>query len=412
MRSKQSDKFPIMSLQFLHTQAKLLLTPEYQRGPVWKTSQKQLLLDSLMHDFDVPKLYFRRIDRDGYEFEVVDGQQRLRTIFEFLDDEFKIKADADPVGELRIAGKLFSKLDTSLQMRLQQVNLDVVQLIGYSDEDIEDMFLRLQNGTTLTAAEKRKAIHGTMRDVVDELSKHKAFELVAIPPSHDGYQDAVAKVLHQLLAGAVTEIRPTSIENTYRRYPAITMDNPQVLRLKRFLTFLTAAFKEKQSPRLKKYSFVTLGVLVPELLDAYDLQTHASEFAEAYLDFELARVENEGLPENEQDSALSAFTDAARSDSIPAMKYRFEYLRDYFLAQIPDLKAKDPNRAFTADQRMAIFRRDRGACQAPGCSAICDENDFHADHVIPHSKGGATSVGNGRVLCPTCNLKLGASGDY
>lgn len=411
-RSKKSEKYPVSNLDFLYREHKLKLDPEYQRGPVWKASQKQLLIDSLLQGFDVPKLYFRQVDDPIYKFEVVDGQQRLRSIIEFLDGGFKIKDDADPVDGFVVGGLRFSELDVTLQMLFRQINLDLIELIDYSQEDVEDMFLRLQNGTTLHAAEKRKSIPGNMRAVVKTLSAHKAFKLAAFPAAHDGYQDAVAKALHQLLAGGVTDIRPTSLENTYRNHPSITVDDPQVKRLKQAMAFLVTAFKDRTNPQLKKYAYITLGVLLPELLDTYDLSKHAAEFADVYLKFQDDRVKNEEKPENKQDSALAAFTDAARSDTIPAMKYRYEYLRDRIAADIPSLAARDRNRTFSPEQRMAIFRRDKGICQAPGCKTVCDESDFHADHIVPHSKGGPTSVENGRVLCPKHNLTLGDREDY
>jgi len=55
-------------------------TPDYQRPPAWTRKQKQLLIDSILREYDIPKMYWRSINRDdGVKFEVIDGQQRLRT---------------------------------------------------------------------------------------------------------------------------------------------------------------------------------------------------------------------------------------------------------------------------------------------------------------------------------------------
>ena len=103
-KAKHSDPYLLGNLNFLHEQGKLWLNPTYQREAVWTLSQKQLLIDSLLVEIDVPKLYFREIDKDTYEFEVVDGQQRLRTIFEFFNNEFKMPKDADDVDGYSITG--------------------------------------------------------------------------------------------------------------------------------------------------------------------------------------------------------------------------------------------------------------------------------------------------------------------
>ena len=70
--------------------------PQYQRGSVWTRKQKQLLMDSILRGMDIPKLYLRAIGEDGnrgYTLEVVDGQQRLRAIWEFFDGEYPLSKD-------------------------------------------------------------------------------------------------------------------------------------------------------------------------------------------------------------------------------------------------------------------------------------------------------------------------------
>ncbi len=62
-------------------------------------------------------------------------------------------------------------------------------------------------------------------------------------------------------------------------------------------------------------------------------------------------------------------------------------------------------RSFSIKEKLAIFVAYNGKC------AICGERlnaNWHADHIIPFSKGGSTDVTNGQALCPKCNLKKGA----
>lgn len=405
-KSKGTRPFSVGNLKWLYDSHKLWLNPEYQREAVWTRSQQQLLIDSLLRDIDVPKIYFREVDRDGYDFEVVDGQQRLRAIFNFMANDYKMPADADEVDGHPIAGHRFSTLHVNVQMLLQNVPLDVVVMnAGYTDDDIEEIFLRLQNGTPLNAPEKRRAIAGNMRKVVEELGDHRVFALCSFQDRRYAYEDAVAKILHLLLFGGITDIRPTSIRRTYEQNATITVEHREVKRLRQAFGFITGAFKDRQSPGLKKYSIITLGYLAAEMLDEYDMSKHAAEFAECYLDFEAQRVANEELPESQQDSALAAYTDAARADSIPDMRYRHEYLKGVLMQEIPSLQLKDPARMFTNEQRMAIYRLNAGTCQR--CGVHCEESDFHADHITPHSRGGSTTVANGQVLCPKCNLEKG-----
>lgn len=69
----------------------------------------------------------------------------------------------------------------------------------------------------------------------------------------------------------------------------------------------------------------------------------------------------------------------------------------------------DPRRRFNRRQHNELYIAARGRCQN------CDEplgDGWHADHHTPWSKGGPTSISNGRALCPTCNLKKGNLMDY
>ena len=80
-KSKTTQHLSPNTLKYWYDQKKNWLNPEYQKESVGTTYQKQILVDSMLHDINMSKLYFRRIDKDQYEYEVVDGQQRLRSIF-------------------------------------------------------------------------------------------------------------------------------------------------------------------------------------------------------------------------------------------------------------------------------------------------------------------------------------------
>ena len=86
-------------------------TPDYQRPPAWSRKQKQLLMDTILRNYDIPKFYWRKVNRaDGVQYEVVDGQQRLRAIWEFAADEFPLPKDTDPIDGFKVAGLKHSDL--------------------------------------------------------------------------------------------------------------------------------------------------------------------------------------------------------------------------------------------------------------------------------------------------------------
>ena len=78
------------------------MEPPYQRnGGLWNIDKKQKFLDSIVSGLDVPKLYFHEYNanskksKNGLHYAVIDGKQRLETIWEFIENKF-------PLGDFEI----------------------------------------------------------------------------------------------------------------------------------------------------------------------------------------------------------------------------------------------------------------------------------------------------------------------
>lgn len=158
-----------------------------QRKPgQWNDEQQSLLIHSILANFAVPQTYaLQMFDGDYDSFSVLDGKQRLTTIYEYMKDGFKLSEDTPTVNiqkrvavidengqrkqkisveEYEIAGKFFSEIDCKLQDKLKDKVLSVIVLASCTDEEIEDQFYRLNNGTALTKDQKTRVLLG------DELS--------------------------------------------------------------------------------------------------------------------------------------------------------------------------------------------------------------------------------------------------
>lgn len=71
-------------------------------------------------------------------------------------------------------------------------------------------------------------------------------------------------------------------------------------------------------------------------------------------------------------------------------------------------RQRDPQRAFSAVQRQAIFARAGYRCEHQSLFGRCTAAPTHADHIHPWSKGGATTLANGAATCARHNLRKGA----
>ena len=76
-----------------------------------------------------------------------------------------------------------------------------------------------------------------------------------------------------------------------------------------------------------------------------------------------------------------------------------------FLEANPEIQLKDNVRMFNHEQRMAIYRRDKGICQVKlKCAGDkCEWDNWEADHIKAWDGGGPTTVENGQVACIPCN---------
>lgn len=78
------------------------MNPNYQRDLVWDLKDKELLIESIFEGIEIGKftfIYLQSKTEDDYLYEILDGKQRLTTLFEFITDQFKYK------------GKYFSELN-------------------------------------------------------------------------------------------------------------------------------------------------------------------------------------------------------------------------------------------------------------------------------------------------------------
>ena len=134
---------------------KLNLTPWYQRRSVWTRPQKAYLINTIFEKKPVPSLYIRHsldLEKEKSIKEIVDGQQRVRSLIEYSQGEFPARHPAHP------KPINYSNLSNPEKENFRMTSLSVGYLMGATDSDVIDMFGRLNSvNKTLNAQEKRNA---------------------------------------------------------------------------------------------------------------------------------------------------------------------------------------------------------------------------------------------------------------
>ena len=121
----------------------LILNPKFQRGNVWPPPARSYLIDSLLRGYPIPKILLRTaVDRDSRRTirDVVDGQQRLRTIIEFAGNRFALGSKASEFRGMRYADLEDEQKDSFLAYKLT-----CEQLINASDDDVLEVFVRINS---------------------------------------------------------------------------------------------------------------------------------------------------------------------------------------------------------------------------------------------------------------------------
>lgn len=201
----------------------LKLNPEFQRGSVWSPAARIMLIDTILRDLPVPKIFIRsKIDKVTKSSikEIVDGQQRLRAILDFADDKITLSKRTK-----EFSGFKFSTLSDELQEKFLSYPLAVDQLINAKDEVVLDIFARLNSyNVKLNAPELRHAAYqGDFKNSAHEMAleyfdfwtKYGVFsnrEMVRME------NDALVAEMYIFLLQGVTDGGAEKIDRAYRKY--------------------------------------------------------------------------------------------------------------------------------------------------------------------------------------------------
>ena len=204
----------------------LVINREYQRSAkVWATPAKAYLIDTILRGYPIPKIYLRtRIHaatRRAYR-EVVDGQQRLTAIRDYVSDGFSLGSSVEIYGEF--AGLRYSQLDEARQKILEYM-IPVEQLMNVPDWVVIDIFQRLNTyNYDLSSQELRHGKYqGAFKDAVSEASHRweylwSNYQIVGKRARIRRADDELMAQMFGILLEGVTDGGQPKIERLYKAY--------------------------------------------------------------------------------------------------------------------------------------------------------------------------------------------------
>jgi hypothetical protein len=236
------------------------VNPDYQREPeVWSRADEQYLIDTILKDLDIPKFYLRKLSDKSYE--IVDGQQRMQSIWRFRDGVFALNGKIS--GE-SLDGFHYSELPAELIEQFDNFTLNCVLLEGYDDDKIRELFGRLQRGKTLNPAEKLNAKPGSITPTMRNLAKHPFFGKTTFSLRRYKTYHIVAQLMLLEFEG-ITDISPQPLYDFFDQNRKLDDASDVAKGVRRVLDYLEQVFLE-QTPELDRNTWIIdLFFLVSDL---------------------------------------------------------------------------------------------------------------------------------------------------
>ena len=295
---------------------KVFMNPDYQRpGNIWSEEKKQLLIDSIINRFDIPKLYFhefsepRLIEEKMRKYAVIDGKQRLMAIWDFIDNTFPLpdKFEYLPDPSLDLSNLTYQELAESHQhvKALFDNYLLAIMLVRTDDiELIEDMFSRLNEAMPLNAAEKRNAFGGPLPPLIRNLAQQPFFK-TKLPFENNRYRhfDLACKFLYLCHMESPTDTKKIKLDEFVKDFRSNEVATAKKLdaEVKKIIAAMNKVFTAKD------YLLKNIGTLVSYFLI----------FREAMLQGELSKIARNRFVKFETErekNAIIAAKDITKAD--------------------------------------------------------------------------------------------------
>lgn len=404
------------SLSELHRwykSGRIIIDPEWQRNYVWDLSRASKLIESFLLDIPVPVVYLAKTDSGKYE--VIDGLQRLTSVFNFFDNKYKLQK-LDLLNEYK--GKSFQDLPMEIQNKLEDSILRSFELSDSHGDIHFVVFERLNTGgIKLNDMEIRNCLYrGSLNSLIKDLARNENFKKAVNQRNFEKRMQDRALILRFLAFYERTHLKCTH-------------------GLKRFLNEFLDTYKEASDEKIVEYrkafergmkacltvfgesSFrLKSDIAKPGKFSSGEWATRPNAaifqvIATSFASYDIGQITQKS------DCIYESYLDLINSDPVwvdrvrraTGESTRLKYVFDTWLRRLEevmeDSEPQDIKRVFSRQLKKEMFEAN------PTC-AICGNkisliDDAAMDHDKRYWLGGRTIPENANLTHRLCNLKRG-----
>lgn len=424
MRTNLNAK-PISEINQLNTRGEVDLRPNYQRRPVWSFKNKVYLIDTILQGLPIPKFFIQiKVDSNygNTVYEVVDGQQRLTAIFDFIKGEiadgkpFILSKKQHPKPETfpeHFEGLSFKTLPKELKDKFWLYKLSIEELEDVSDQEINDMFIRLNlSGSKLNNQELRNAafngdfkemVYGLADEYVDYLSDNKVLSASNVKRMID--VEFVSELVAAMMKGM--QDKKKTLDKIYAEFDS--MDDEDLDKWKKAFRNTMKVLDKIMDEDLKttrfknKADFYNLFYVLYDLTENKNYKISADKYSEIKNQLiELSK--NVSIESSNQEMVRYYEKTVNAGDTIANRKFRHNILNEIIE---PFCISRDSRRHFSNFEKEFLWH----SSEDKTCK-ICNEKiarfeDYQIDHIKAWDNGGETNLANAQLAHSSCNQSKG-----
>ncbi|HOX54483.1 MAG: DUF262 domain-containing protein [Candidatus Omnitrophica bacterium] len=397
--------FSVKQLKRYYDNGEIYINPEYQRSFVWKPTHQRNLITSIQNGKSMGVLVIWK-NKQG-KYEILDGQQRIITIIKFLDKKFTNDEN-----------KQFDELSVTEQSEIEGYSIYYLELkTTLKEDEISDIFTRLQEGIPLNPAEKVNALRGLFRDFfMQAYIRNKIFFEKLNNHRFRARLLAAQLLLLELETNFNKKMFPNAEYEDFKsinnKYSQRNISSQKIKDYNNYLNFLGFRL-QKELRAINFRDLISLYLLVSFLsktsVNKGDLSLYIRKFAIEFINnLESFSIYKPIKPKNLNKKIFNRYVEykqyARQATTAESFERRFKFILSEYKRLFPNIKFKDKNRLFEERQKIQIYFKQK--CLCAFCKQPLVYEEAHCHHKDEYSKGGKTRISKGAMVHFKCHNKI------